>query len=166
MSERICSVEGCLRKHEGLGYCALHYQRVKSGIPLDLPPMRVRRDSMCAFQGCDRDQLAKGYCALHYQRMKSGRPLNAFVRVVDDPTSYKLAHRRITAARGPARFQACVDCGGRAADWSYDGGCPRERTEAVRGRAEVAYSPDPMRYSARCKSCHIKRDAALRKGSA
>ena len=29
MSHRICSIEGCGLKHEGLGYCRKHYQRLK-----------------------------------------------------------------------------------------------------------------------------------------
>lgn len=45
MGNRICSIEGCDRKHEGLGYCTKHYQRFKrSGSPhLDTPDQRFER---------------------------------------------------------------------------------------------------------------------------
>ena len=40
---RICDVPGCERKHRGHGYCQLHLNRWRRGIPLDLPPKEPRR---------------------------------------------------------------------------------------------------------------------------
>lgn len=75
---------------------------------------------------------------------------------------YLAAHNRVRACYGRASTHLCTDCGGQAAEWSYVGGCPRERFEAVsRGNGTVsdcAYSPDPTRYVARCASCHRKHD--------
>lgn len=34
---RICTVPGCERKHKGHGYCQLHLNRWRGGIPLDSP---------------------------------------------------------------------------------------------------------------------------------
>lgn len=71
-----------------------------------------------------------------------------------DDATYGAVHLRL----GPAADHACTDCAGTAAEWSYLGGCPRERV-SPRG---VRYSPDPARYVARCVPCHRRHDAALR----
>lgn len=34
---RLCTIEGCGRKHEAKGLCYMHYQRQKRGLPLDMP---------------------------------------------------------------------------------------------------------------------------------
>mgnify|MGYP001596234233 FL=1 len=71
-----------------------------------------------------------------------------------DAIGYKAAHLRVKALRGVASNHACVDCGGRAGDWSYTNDCPRERISQM----GLAYSPDPTRYVARCRSCHKRYD--------
>ena len=61
---RVCSIEGCDRKHEALGYCKLHYRRFRAGTPLDgtLPPK-----PKCSVEGCSRDSRALGMCMSHYK---------------------------------------------------------------------------------------------------
>ena len=71
-----------------------------------------------------------------------------------DSVCYVAAHSRVKALRGKAVDHPCADCGQRAHDWSYTGGCPRELT-SERG---VKYSPDPSRYVPRCQSCHCEFD--------
>jgi hypothetical protein len=71
-----------------------------------------------------------------------------------DSASYAAAHTRIYATRGPATAHECVDCHQPATEWAYEGGCPREQTDA-RGRI---YSPDPSRYAPRCLGCHMAQD--------
>lgn len=81
MSEhRMCSVEGCARRHEGRGFCTLHLGRWKKwGDPRgDLPSRQVegQRDRKCAVDGCDAAGFAKNYCRKHYQRFRRyGDPL-------------------------------------------------------------------------------------------
>lgn len=83
-----------------------------------------------------------------------------------DDIGYKTAHFRVYAARGRAADHSCVDCGYQADEWSYDGGCPRERVEVrvdTRGQGTeraMRYSPDPSTYSARCRACHTSYDRA------
>lgn len=72
--------------------------------------------------------------------------------------SYTAAHTRVYSTRGRASDRPCVDCGERAKDWSYLGGCPLEQRDE-RGRT---YSPNPNMYAARCRSCHRAYDAARR----
>lgn len=79
-----------------------------------------------------------------------------------DSVEYKAAHDRVRAAKGKASTHSCGDCGRQAEDWSYNGGCPRERTSNAKGYEGTRYSPDPDYYVARCKSCHMKYDRAER----
>ena len=30
-----CCVDGCVSQHLALGYCSMHYNRLKSGVPMD-----------------------------------------------------------------------------------------------------------------------------------
>jgi len=81
-----------------------------------------------------------------------------------DDIAYTTAHDRVRRARGRPCDHLCADgCGKEAAEWSYNGGCPRElSTISLDGRngagREVAYSPDVEMYSARCRGCHVKYD--------
>ena len=52
-------------------------------------------------------------------------------------------HRRIHRRHGAASNYKCVDCGGRARDWSLNGD---------------TYTDNVGDYSPRCRSCHTKYD--------
>lgn len=56
-------------------------------------------------------------------------------------------HMRVRYARGPARAQACVDCGSPARDWS---------------RRHGAHPMDPRNYDPRCRSCHWRYDGTVK----
>ena len=62
---RRCSVPGCDLPHYGLGFCAGHYSRHKTGRPLD-PPLRPKlpagEAALCLTEGCGRIALRKGLC--------------------------------------------------------------------------------------------------------
>ena len=64
--------------------------------------------------------------------------------------SYAVWHKRVQIARGPARDYACVDCGGRAADWST-----------------VNPSSDDVqvRFQPRCRKCHRSYDGTIGQGN-
>ena len=69
MGERICSVEGCDRKHEGHGYCKKHLDRFRR-------TGRAERDwdngpvaMACKVEGCGNKREAHGYCKLHWNRV-------------------------------------------------------------------------------------------------
>ena len=78
-----------------------------------------------------------------------------------DEISYSSAHTRARVAKGSASVHPCVDCGSGAEDWSYIGGCARERISSAKKTMGCTYSPDPSRYVARCKPCHKKYDLAM-----
>ena len=77
MSDRICSVDGCDRKHWAKDYCRLHYHRVTRYGRID----RSRQwstDGACSVEGCPKPYHAGGYCGTHYARVKKhGEPGSA-----------------------------------------------------------------------------------------
>ncbi len=77
-------------------------------------------------------------------------PIKAIVK-------YSRAHQRVRAARGSARAQECLHCGGTAEHWAYDHTDPDELT-ADEGHP---YSLDVSRYSPLCVPCHRLYDHAV-----
>ena len=73
--------------------------------------------------------------------------------------SFAGVHKRLSRLRGPASRYQCVDCMGRAREWSYDGLDPRQLMGESRG-VVMAYSLDLSHYHPRCTSCHRKFDGA------
>lgn len=72
-------------------------------------------------------------------------------------TSYRTAHRNVQRAHGKASAHVCVDCGRRAAQWSYTHDDADELLDAKTG---CAYSLDVNHYAPRCTSCHRLFDEA------
>lgn len=72
---------------------------------------------------------------------------------------YQAAHLRVQSVKGKASEHQCVDCGGRAGEWSYDHADAEHLTDSI-GRH---YSTDIDHYDARCVRCHRRLDAARRK---
>ena len=71
MTEKICSVEGCLFPARAKGFCLKHYQNARrnNGKPVSgRPNSKARQPKMCSAQGCDNFVYAKGYCRMHYTR--------------------------------------------------------------------------------------------------
>lgn len=85
--KRTCSIEGCNRPHFGLGFCMLHYTRVRRGC-LDMRPDRLpygtkgskwrpndprykNKGRLCDVEGCRQPFYAKGFCQKHYSLYKT-----------------------------------------------------------------------------------------------
>ena len=63
---RLCSVEGCERKHEAKGLCALHHKRLRKGIPLDTAIRQTNKGRICSVEGCGRKYFSNDMCYHHY----------------------------------------------------------------------------------------------------
>lgn len=90
--------------------------------------------------------------------IKASKPHHAFT---GDDISYKGVHQRISKARGRASEHLCIDCSRQAAEWSYRGDSPKQKTEQVINKWGIyllAYSPNPLDYDPRCAPCHRKYD--------
>ena len=64
---KLCSVEGCNRKHEAKGYCDKHYKQFKKHgriIDDELKPKN------CLVEGCNEKHYGKGYCLKHYTQVR------------------------------------------------------------------------------------------------
>ena len=73
--------------------------------------------------------------------------------------SYTMVHIRIREAWGPASDYPCVNCGGQAAQWSYDGQDADELRGANGHGTVMAYSVDwAKHYDPRCVRCHNAAD--------
>lgn len=162
---RVCEVDGCSRPPQGRGWCKMHWKRwSKHGDPLiEVSRGGHNKKGPCLVSGCERKYHAGGYCRSHYYHFtkygdptvvgpgkSSGRPR------MEAPT-YDGMHKRIFYDRGRASAFRCVDCENRAEEWSYNGGCPNEHAEEVRGLI-MTYSVDQSRYSPRCIKCHRHKD--------
>ena len=65
MSDRICSVEGCERKHSAKDLCVIHYRKlVYYGDPLYIKPEKPK----CLVNDCDNTSKTKGFCCAHYHK--------------------------------------------------------------------------------------------------
>jgi hypothetical protein len=159
-----CAVVACERPKQGRGLCIMHYNRWKrTGDPEGLAPPRVVK--LCSIEGCDRKHRARGWCQLHHDRwLTSGDPLVVHPigwcpsgalspQWAGDAVKYNGMHLRLRRLRGRARWLACVDCGGKAAHWSYDHADPDEVTEGG-----YPYSLKIEHYEPRCRRCHTLFD--------
>lgn len=170
MVPKICSFEGCERPHAGRGLCKMHWKRWRThGDPGVVAPRGGAPKYIgCSVDGCDRKHHSKGFCSTHATRYAThGDPLIVGDHYPGRPRiaqpTYAGVHKRLFYDKGRASAHSCVDCGSRAQEWSYNGGCPNEMRE-VQAKAAIAYSEDQSRYSPRCRKCHRRRDESLNRG--
>jgi hypothetical protein len=166
----ICLVADCGGQPFGHGWCQKHYARWRN----TGDPLGIRRtpaaNQPCAIEGCDRTARSRGWCKMHHHRwMRTGNPLT--VRPIGytppgpthpswqgDNITYLRAHRRLDRIKGRASIHACIDCGGPAAEWSYDHKDPDQKIGT--GLSPYAYSVKPEHYQPRCIRCHRAFDKA------
>lgn len=129
------------------------------------PGMQTRHPiagKTCNAESCDKPmEVGKsGYCRMHDLRLKVRGDLDFEMRGENHPAwsgdeaTYYAIHQRVRRELGAASNQRCVDCGGRAAQWSYDRMDEAQRVDPQLG----PYSTDLSHYEPRCVSCHKKFD--------
>lgn len=75
-----CKANFCDRLAQYVGYCTLHYQRMRKGTDLDLPPKGIAKGKTCQVDDCPMPVVARDYCSTHYSRWRGGRPLNTPIK--------------------------------------------------------------------------------------
>jgi hypothetical protein len=150
--------------------CRVHYNRwYNHGDPTLVKPhgRRGKGRQGCQVEGCSEPHFGKGYCRKHYRRFeKYGDPSfkpparsgESHPHWTGDAVTYAAAHTRLRKERGKASEHLCVDCGKRAAEWSYIGSASDERVEVDRRGKRLPFSADPKYYAPRCHSCHVLFD--------
>lgn len=85
MSKPPCSVDECERKVLARNLCATHYQRWRTGAPLDTPIKHKNPGALCTIDGCGRKRAGRGLCTTHFERQRQGVPLDRPVRSLLKP---------------------------------------------------------------------------------
>ena len=80
---RLCSVDGCERRHRARGLCRLHYDKLRTSGAFGAA-------SPCLVWGCEGIHVAQGYCKTHYYRK----------RKYDDPLAGRDAQPSVCVADG------------------------------------------------------------------
>jgi len=118
-----CSIEECTNTSRRLGYCSMHYLRLRRNGTTDYVGYTVRS---CAVEGCTRKYNGKGYCLLHARRLKqTGDPLGVKRWVPTASTPYERVMERTT-----------VDDSG---CWIAAGGCNGRPVTSIDGRSVFSY---------------------------
>lgn len=155
-----CDVDGCDKPRHGYIYCSAHHTRWKRyGEPLE-PLVRTPNVGPCSVDGCGQPMRKRTWCASHYAQWVRTGKARPFIYKWGSG-GYVPAHSKLRRMFGPASDRSCVDCGGRAAEWSYIHGDPDE----IMDDRGVVFSRDTEFYVPRCALCHRRFDRAHRNGS-
>jgi len=86
---------------------------------------------------------------LHYEKPEHSH------NWIGDAATYNAVHQRLRLDRGSAASWCCSGCSCPAAQWSYVGGDPNEKTDKSN---QCGYSTDLDFYTPRCRACHVLAD--------
>lgn len=106
------------------------------------PTAELRRGNVRSC-GCLQREAASNWLSMGIAWKNGTKPV----------VSYVGALRRVSKAKGKASEHSCVECGGSAHVWSYDGLDKQEYVSRDTFR-NARYSLKPDHYRARCRSCH------------
>lgn len=170
-----CPVDECRRpaRHWAgdLHVCSMHWKRwTRRGsfetVRVVSPPRPAR--GTCVVDGCSAiDEGPRGLCKKHATRQRRhGDPLKVVApaerqmptgsshpRWTGNDATYAAVHLRLRSTRGSARGYSCVDCGGRASQWSVN-----RSAESLVDSTDGPYSTDLTNYDPRCVPYHKAYD--------
>jgi hypothetical protein len=164
MTDRVCSVDKCDKKHKGHGLCDTHLKRQRKGLSLKKQYRNPNGSFVeCKIDGCTDKSTSLGMCPTHYHRIKKYGNPDTVLHVqakgklshADVWVTYRGAHTRVERSRGKAKDMSCAwsECQSQADEWAYDNNDPNEVTNIVRG-CERRYSLLPEHYMPLCKKHH------------
>ena len=106
-TSRVCSIEGCGRKHAAHGYCLMHYKRLKKHGTVDYTWGGKEVGRSCQY--CERPVIAREMCFRHYQMWhRHGDPLFSDKKKVDGlpPGEHKRRDYRMVTKLAEADLSA------------------------------------------------------------
>ncbi len=112
-TNRICSVEGCNKPYEALGYCSAHYTRVRThGNPMAHVPLRASRGEPSKFlEQVIAGEITSGGCIIWpYGRFSSGRAQISDPRY-DTSLAYRVVCERVHGTAPTPDHEAAHSCG-------------------------------------------------------
>jgi hypothetical protein len=65
---KLCSVQGCEKKHSSKGYCKYHYHRIVFKKYAVEAKVYRKEKTLCIAEGCNKFSISKDLCSMHYQR--------------------------------------------------------------------------------------------------
>ena len=132
---RICSIEGCLSKHKGYGYCDKHYQRLKRHGDVTV----CFAKKYCSANDCEEIHYGNGLCNKHYLRKKFHNDLNH-----ERGPKYKSPLEAYEAMVIRTKENKCWEWKGSRHDWGY-GAIPykKQKLSAHRFAYETFVAPIP-----------------------
>ncbi len=89
MTERVCTVDGCGRKHKARGLCQTHYDQLRTA--------GLVNEAVCTIEGCERALRCKGLCFMHYGRLRR------FGAVGEAATRFEHNHPAVCTVEGCER---------------------------------------------------------------
>lgn len=67
---RLCSVDGCTRKYRCMGYCGMHYSRLRTSGQVGPVDSMQRKPQECEADGCEERAKDSGLCRYHWYHAK------------------------------------------------------------------------------------------------
>lgn len=166
---RLCSIDGCGRKHQAKGYCDTHYSRFKvTGNPLRLcvtccgnmdgKPRKAIYCSedcaICSVEGCAKKAQSKRMCHMHNQRVrKHGTPFRKCRACGGEmPEDFGLAKYCSSKCRPRCKSEDCEE-----PYRSKDGYCARHKALVRKhGKPEGKHEWTPKSDEYTCVVCGTK----------
>jgi len=158
-----CKAEGCDRISRGWhGWCGKHASKARYYGDPSVEPAGGR--NICIIDECEKYVVSRGLCYLHNTRKRVHGDPHVVQAAPSGESShhwkgpeatYSSIHYRIRKLYGSAENHDCIDCGGMAAQWSYDGLDPEQRFDPDKG---CAYTHNLEHYAPRCIPCHVAYD--------
>lgn len=164
----MCAEPSCdRRRHHRQDFCKAHGAQLRRrGFVGPLRPFML--NEICRADDCNRPATARWLCKKHHRRARTHGDPNMVLQPwtprsewhLNTDIGYAAAHSRIIGTFGAAAGNPCVQCGGPAREWAYDGTDPAEKYGPTRSGYHCFYSVYPEFYMPMCVKCHRSRDSS------
>lgn len=149
---RVCSTEGCGRKHYATGFCRPHYDRHLRGSRTDTPIKTVRNQApksirICGVVDCSRKHYARDCCNIHYQKFHMPHEYQLLMSAIERCHNPKNTAYKHYGAKGIEVSQVYRGKGGYNRFISEVGPRPSLKHSLDRIDGSKGYEPNNMRWA-------------------